>query len=140
MPVYDLWKGQNCQVADKCIFTIYIYNKYFANKLTTLPLHQKSFVYSNIFNKIKCMYWFNYKIVIGSQRKTSKCKLNFNLNQTNSWCKNYNQYIQKNQIRHKSNKLCILQTGIKATTSVETINAMGDKSAMSIGWRKLNYL
>ena len=40
------------------------------------------------------MYWFDNKIVIGSQRKTSKCQLNFKLNQINSGCINYNQYIE----------------------------------------------
>ena len=45
----------------------YTCNKYFVNKLTTFSLHQKSFINNNIVNKIKCMYWFNYKIVIGSQ-------------------------------------------------------------------------
>lgn len=32
---------------------------------------------------MKCMYWLNYEIVICSQRKASKCLLNFNLNQIN---------------------------------------------------------
>ena len=48
-----------------------IYNKYFVNNLATLFFYQKSFINNNIVNKIKCIYWFNYKIVIGSQRKTS---------------------------------------------------------------------
>ena len=51
----------------------YIYNKYFLNKLATLSLHQKSFINNNIINKIKCIYWINYKILIGLQRKASKC-------------------------------------------------------------------
>ena len=50
-----------------------IYNKYSLNKLTTLSLNQKAFINSNIVNKIQCKYWFNYKIVNGSQRKSSKC-------------------------------------------------------------------
>ena len=41
------------------------------------------------------MYGFNYKTVIGSRRETSKCQLNFDFNQINSWCINYNQYIKK---------------------------------------------
>ena len=49
-----------------------IYNKYFVNKLPTLSLYQKNFINSNIVNKVKCIYWFNYKTVLGSQR-TSKC-------------------------------------------------------------------
>ena len=40
------------------------------------------------------MYVLNYNIVIRSQRKKSKYYLNFNLNQINSLCINYNQYIQ----------------------------------------------
>lgn len=32
---------------------------------------------------MKCMYWLNYEKVICSQRKASKCLLNFNLNQIN---------------------------------------------------------
>ena len=54
--------------------TYYIYNKDFVKRTTILSLYQNS-----IFNEIKCMYWFKYKIVIGSQRKTSKCYFNFNL-------------------------------------------------------------
>ena len=50
----------------------YIYNKYVVNKLTTLSFYQKSFINSNIVKK-KRMYWFNYKIVIGLQKTTSKC-------------------------------------------------------------------
>ena len=34
-------------------------------------LYQKSFTNNDFVNKIKCMYWFNHKIVTGSQRKTS---------------------------------------------------------------------
>ena len=44
----------------------YIYNKHFANKLTALSLYQESFINNNIVNQLKCIYWFNYKIVIGS--------------------------------------------------------------------------
>ena len=68
--IHDFWKGQNCQVAEKCIDT---YNKCFVNKLTTFSLYQKSFIITNnIVNKIKHMYWFNYKIETSSQRKTNK--------------------------------------------------------------------
>ena len=51
----------------------YICNKCFVNKLTTLSLFQKSFINNNMVSKIRCIYWFSYKIVIGSQRTTSKC-------------------------------------------------------------------
>ena len=51
----------------------YINYDFFVNKLTTLSSYQKSFTNSNIISKIKCIYWFNYERVIGSQRKTSKC-------------------------------------------------------------------
>ena len=52
----------------------YIYNKYFVHKLTltTRFLYQKSFINIKIVNKINSMHWYNYKKVIGSQRKTSK--------------------------------------------------------------------
>ena len=66
----------------------YIYNKYFSRKLTTLSLYQKCFINNNIVSKMKCMYWFNYKI-IGSQR-TNECYLYLNFNQINSYCINYN--------------------------------------------------
>ena len=45
------------------------------------------------------------------------------------------------QIAHEDNKLCMLQTGRKATRSVKNnnnfINVIGDKFAMSITWGKL---
>ena len=50
-----------------------IYNKYFITKLITPSLYQKSLINNSIVNKIKCMYWLTYKIVIGLKRKTSKC-------------------------------------------------------------------
>ena len=40
--------------------------------ITTPSLYQKSFIENNIDNKTKWMYWFNYEIVIGLQRKMSK--------------------------------------------------------------------
>ena len=71
----------------------YIYNKYFANKLTTLSLYKKSFINNNIVNKIICIYWFNEKIVIGSQRRKLKQQENvdFSPTQIKSWCINSNQ-------------------------------------------------
>ena len=51
----------------------YNYNKYFVNNHTTLSLYQKGFINNNIVNKIKRIYWFNSKIVLGSHRTTSKC-------------------------------------------------------------------
>ena len=44
--------------------------KKIVDKFATISLYQQSFI-TNIVNKIKYIYWFNYKIVIGSQ--TSKC-------------------------------------------------------------------
>ena len=38
----------------------------------SLCLYQKRFMNNNLVNKIKYIYWFNYKIVIGSQRRISK--------------------------------------------------------------------
>ena len=49
-----------------------IHIKYFVNILTTISLYQKTFINSNLVNKIKWMYWFNYKTIISSQRKRSK--------------------------------------------------------------------
>ena len=46
----------------------YIHYNYFVNKLITLSLYKKSFRKNNIINKVKCIYWFNYRIVVGSQK------------------------------------------------------------------------
>ena len=43
------------------------YNIYFVNKLTTFSLYQKTLVNNSIVNNIKCIYSFNYKIVIDSE-------------------------------------------------------------------------
>ena len=61
------------------------------------------------------MYWFNYKILFGSQWKTIKCQL---------WPQPNKLLVYKlqplhpkqnqKQIMHESNKLCMLQTGEKA--------------------------
>ena len=123
----------------------YIFNKYFAKKVMTLSLYQKSFIKNNIVNKIKYMCWFNYKIVIGSQKKTSKCWLNFNLNQINSWCINYNQYIQNKiktnyamkAISYACFKLEEEATGSGNKNKNNFIDVMGDKLAMGIKWGKL---
>ena len=96
----------------------YIYNKYFVDMLTTHSLYQKSFI-NNTLKNIKRMYWFHYKIVTGSQRKTSKWCLNFNLNQINYWWTTVNTSKTKlKQITHKINTLCMLQTGRKALLSI----------------------
>ena len=34
----------------------------------TISLYYKSFINNSIVNKIKYIYWFNYKIVTGSQK------------------------------------------------------------------------
>ena len=97
-------------------------NKYFATKLTIISLYQKSFINNNIVNKIKCLYWFNYKIIIGSSRKTSKCYLNFNLNQIHFWWINYNQYIQnkiKNKLSMKAINYACSRLEQKATRNVK---------------------
>ena len=67
-PPLPTTSGRNCQVNDKCKDTTFTIN----NLLTSLPHFSftRRALY-NIVNKIKCIYWFNYKIVIGSQRKTS---------------------------------------------------------------------
>ena len=47
---------------------------------------------------------------------------------------------KQKQIMHESNKLCMLQAGLKSTSSLSTKNksnfvkVMGDKFAMSIKW------
>ena len=75
MLVHDLWKNQHCQGCWQ-MHRCYIYSKYFVNRLAILSLYQKSFInnklYSVIVNRIKCMYWFSYRKVIGPQRKTSE--------------------------------------------------------------------
>ena len=123
----------------------YIYNKYFVNKVTTLCLYKKSFINNNMVNKLKCIYWFIYKIVIGSQNKEKQVNVNFNLIERNSLWISYNQYIQK-KIKHK---LCMKPINYacfkleeKITRSVKKnksnfINIIGDKFAMSIRWVKL---
>ena len=70
MLIHDLWKDQNCQVADKCIDTTFTINILY----TSLPLslYQNSIINNNMVNKITWINWFNYKVVIASQR-TSKC-------------------------------------------------------------------
>ena len=50
----------------------YIYKKYFENKFLTLSLYQKIVVNNSIIIKIKCMYWFYYKIVIDSPQRKNK--------------------------------------------------------------------
>ena len=101
------WKMHRC----------YISKKYFVKNLTTVSLYQKSFISNNIVSKIKCIYWLNYIIVIGSHRKTRKY-FNFNLNQSNKLLVHTLQSIHpkqnQNQITHESNKLCMLQTGRKS--------------------------
>ena len=115
----------------------YIHNKYFVNNLATLFHYQKSFTNNNFVNKIKCIYWFNSKIVIDSQRK--QVILNFNLTQIKSWCINYNQYIQNkinNKLRMNAIDYTCFKLEGKATRSVKKkknnfINVIGDKFAMS---------
>ena len=61
MPVHVFWKGQNSQVADKCMDT--------ALKINILQISIPPFpIHKNIANKIKCIYWFDYEKVIGLQR------------------------------------------------------------------------
>ena len=70
----------------------FIYNKYFVNKLAILFLYQQSFINNDIVNKIKCIYWFSYKIVVVSHKK-KQVNVNFNLTQKSSWWINYSEYI-----------------------------------------------
>ena len=111
----------------------------FVNTLATLFFYQKSLI-NKIVNKIRCIYWFNYKTVTGSQRKTI-----LNFTQINSWCINCNQYIQntiKNKLRMKGINYACFKPEEKATRNVKKkknnfINAIRDKFAMSIRWGKL---
>ena len=41
MPVYGLWKEKNCQIAGKCIDTIFTISK-FVKKLTTFPYTKRA--------------------------------------------------------------------------------------------------
>ena len=96
--------------------------KTYVNKLTTLSLNQKSFINSSTVSKIKCMYWLNYRIVTGSQRKTRICKLSFNLSQISSWCLNYKLYIQnkmKNKLQMKALNYACFKPEEKTTRSVK---------------------
>ena len=73
--------------------------------------------------------------------KEKQVSVNFNLNQINSWCINYNQYIQnkiKNKLHMKAINYAFFKLGEKATRSVKKnknnfINIIGDKFPMSIG-------
>ena len=47
------------------------YGKSMETEKTTQSEFPKSFI-SDILNTIKCVYWFNWKIITGSQRKTGK--------------------------------------------------------------------
>ena len=62
------------------------------------------------------MCWFNYKIAIGSQRKTIKFWLNFNLN--------FNIQKTQKQIKHESNELCMLQAEEKVTKMFKRIKTI----------------
>ena len=72
--------------------------------------------------------------------KEKQVILNFNLTQINSWCINYNQYIQnkiKNKLRMKAINYACFKLEEKATRSVKKkknnfINVIGDKFATSI--------
>ena len=64
------------------------------------------------------MCWFSYKRMTGWQRKTN---VNINLNQINSWCINYNQYIQnetKNILCMKAKNYACFRLEEKATRSI----------------------
>ena len=52
------------------MYRYYILKNYFAKKLTILFLYQKGFINSNIVNKIKYMYLFNYKIVTDNENNS----------------------------------------------------------------------
>ena len=109
---------------------------------TTLPPFSLTRRGLYIVNKIKCIYWFNYKVVIFSQRK--EVILNFNLTQINSCCINYSQYIQnkiENKLRMKAINYACFKLEEKPTRSVKKkknnfINVIGDKFTMSTRWRK----
>ena len=123
----------------------YIYNKYFVNNHATFFFYQKRFINSNIVNKIKCTYWFNYKIVTGSHTQKKQIILNFNLPQINSWCLNYNHCIQnkiKNKLRMKAIHYACFKLEEKPNRSVKKkennfVNVIGDKFTISIRWGKV---
>ena len=63
----DLWKGQNCHVADKCIDTTFT-NKYFVTTLTTTSLYQRNLLKTILLTKkvhvliqLKNNNWFTKK-------------------------------------------------------------------------------
>ena len=97
---------------------------------------------NNIENKIKCIYWFKYKIVTDSHKK--EVIVNFNFTQINSWCINYNQYIEnkiKNKLPIKAINYACFKLEEKGTRSVKKDKSnfivTGDKFALSIRWGKL---
>ena len=60
------------------------------------------------------MYWFNYKIVVGSQKK-NKSLLTLLEPQSNELLVYKLQSVHsKQKIMHEGNKLCMLQTRIKS--------------------------
>ena len=52
------------------------------------------------------LWSLEFVIQINLKHDTIKVNVNFNFNQRNSWCINYNQHIQ-NKIKNKLRKLCI---------------------------------
>ena len=67
------WPSKSLELSSRWqMHRYYIYNKYSVNKLTTLLIPKEPYKQQHV-NKIKCIYWFNNKIVIGLQRKASKC-------------------------------------------------------------------
>ena len=72
--------------------------------------------------------------------KEKQVILNFDFTQINSWCRNYDQYIQKkikNKLRMKAVNYACFKLEEKATRSVKKkknnfINVIRDKFAMSI--------
>ena len=72
------------------------------------------------------MYWINYNIVINSKqtnkKKKNQVEANLNFNQMNSWCINYNQYIQnwiKKKLYTKAINYASFKLEEKATRSVK---------------------
>ena len=102
-----------------------------------LCLYQMSFINSNIINKIKCIYWFNYKIVIGAQKRASD--VNFNLTQIKFWYINYNQNKIKNNLNMKARNYSRFKLKEKITRSVKKNKSVirDELFTLSVIWGEL---
>ena len=85
------------------------------------------------------LWSLEFVIQINLEHDTIKVNVNFNFNQRNSWCMNYNQHIQnkiKNKLRMKVKNYVYFRLEETATRKVKKnknnfFNIIGDKFTMS---------